>query len=54
MSNEYDTGIGTTPRMWEMASEALHGEKLPVSLNAAIHALAEGRATVVLKQGAEQ
>ena len=54
MSNEYDTGMGTTPGMWEMASEALHGEKLPVSLNAAIHALAEGRATVDLKQGAEQ
>ena len=53
MSNEYETGMGTTPGMWEMASEALHGEKLPVSLNSAIHALAEGRATVVLKQGAD-
>jgi hypothetical protein len=53
-SLKYDTGIGTTPGMWEMVSEALNGEKLPESLNAAIYALAEGRATVVLKQGAEQ
>ena len=53
-SLKYDTGIGTTPSMWEMASESLHGEKLPESLNSAIHALAEGRATVILKQGAEQ
>lgn len=51
---QYVTGMGTTPGMWEMVSEALHGEKLPESLNAAISALAEGRATVVLKQGAEQ
>ena len=54
MSNEYEAGMGTTPGMWEMASEALHGEKLPESLNSAIHALAEGRATVIFKQGAEQ
>lgn len=54
MSNDYDAGMGTTPSMWEMASESLHGEKLPESLNSAIHALAEGRATVILKQGAEQ
>ena len=53
-SLKYGTGMGTTPGMWEMVSEALHGEKLPESLNAAISALAEGRATVVLKQGAEQ
>lgn len=52
-SLKYGTGMGTTPGMWEMASEALHGEKLPESLNAAIQALAEGRATVVLKQGAD-
>ena len=54
MSSDYDAGMGTTTGMWEMVSEALHGEKLPESLNAAIQALAEGRATVVLKQGAEQ
>ena len=53
-SLKYDTGIGTTPGMWEMVSEALNGEKLPESLNAAIYALVEGRATVILKQGAEQ
>ena len=53
-SLKYDTGMGTTPGMWEMASESLDGEKLPESLNSAIHALAEGRATVIFKQGAEQ
>lgn len=46
-SLKYGTGMGTTPSMWEMASESLHGEKLPESLNSAIHALAEGRATVI-------
>ena len=51
-SLKYGTGMGTTPGMWQMASEALHGEKLPASLNAAIHALVEGRATVVLIQEA--
>ena len=40
--------------MWQMVSEALNGEKLPESLNEAIYALVEGRATVILKQGAEQ
>lgn len=52
-SLKYGTGMGTTPGMWEMASESLHGEKLPESLNSVIHALVEGRATVILKQGAE-
>ena len=51
-SLKYGTGMGTTPGMWQMASEALHGEKLPESLNAAIHALVEGRATVVFIQEA--
>ena len=54
MSNDYDAGMGTTPGMWQMVSEALDGEKLPESLSSAIHALAEGRATVIFKQGAEQ
>lgn len=53
MSNDYDAGMGTTPGMWQMVSEALDGEKLPESLNEAIYALAEGRATVVFMQGAE-
>ena len=39
--------------MWQMVSEALDGEKLPESLNEAIYALVEGRATVVFMQGAE-
>ena len=54
MSNDYAAGMGTTPGMWQMVSEALDGEKLPESLNSAIHALTEGRATVIFKQGAEQ
>ena len=49
MSNEYETGIGTTPGMWEMVSELLDGEKLPASVSEAIKALAQGRATVVIK-----
>ena len=53
MSNDYDAGMGTTPGMWQMVSEALDGEKLPESLNEAIYALVEGRATVVFMQGAE-
>lgn len=48
--NEYDTGMGTTPGMWQMLSEALNGEKLPDSLNNAIYALCQGDAAVVLKE----
>ena len=49
MSNEYDAGMGTTPGMWEMASEVLDGEKLPASVSEAIKALAKGHAIVVIK-----
>lgn len=45
--NEYDTGMGTSKMMWEMVSGVLEGEKLPESINAAIHALCEGRAFIV-------
>ena len=48
-SLEYGTGMGTTPGMWEMVSEVLDGEKLPASVSEAIKALANGRATVVIK-----
>lgn len=49
--NEYDAGLGTTPGMWEMLSDALaeYEEKLPESLNAAIYALRDGKAFVALK-----
>ncbi len=43
----YDTGLGTSPGMWEMLSEMLDGEKLPESMNAAIYALRSGKARVV-------
>lgn len=48
-SLEHGTGMGTTPGMWEMVSEVLDGEKLPASVSEAIKALANGRATVVIK-----
>ena len=48
-SLKYGTGMGTTPGMWEMVSEVLDGEKLPASVSEAIKALANGRATVVIK-----
>ena len=54
MSNEYDAGMGTTPGMWEMVSELLEDEKLPKSVSEAINALAQGRAAVSIKYGAEQ
>lgn len=46
---EFDTGMGTTPSMWEMLSDELAEEptKLPESLNAAIYALRDGKALVV-------
>jgi hypothetical protein len=45
----FDTGMGTTPGMWEMLSEHLSeaGEKLPELLNEAIYALRDGRAKVI-------
>ena len=46
-SSQFDTGMGTTPGMWEMVSDALEGEKLPESVSAAIHALKNGDASVV-------
>ena len=47
MSSQYNTGMGTTPGMWEMASEALEGEKLPESVNSALYSLCKGEASVV-------
>jgi len=47
--NEYNSGMGTTPGMWEMLSECLDGEKLPESLNTALYALRDGTAMVVIK-----
>lgn len=45
--NAHDAGMGTTPGMWEMVSDALAGEALPESINKALYALREGRAHVV-------
>ncbi len=45
----YDTGLGTSPGMWQMLSELVAGEKLPGSLNNAIYALRDDRAKVVFK-----
>lgn len=45
-TDAYDTGLGTSPGMWQLLSELLEGEKLPESLNNAIYALCEGRAKV--------
>jgi hypothetical protein len=45
--SQFDTGMGTTPGMWEMVSDALEGEKLPESVNSAIYALVNGNASVV-------
>ena len=42
----FDAGMGTTPGMWQMLSEAIAGEKLPESLNRAVLALCDGSATV--------
>jgi hypothetical protein len=47
LSDGYSTGMGTGAGMWEMCSEALDGEKLPVSLNKAIYALCERKAFVI-------
>ena len=43
---QYNTGMGTTPGMWEMVSETLHGEKLPEAINKAIHALCDATASL--------
>lgn len=53
MVNEYDAGMGTTPGMWEMLSDMLEGEQLPVSISEAIKALAQGRAKVVMATTAD-
>ena len=45
-STEYDTGLGTSPGMWQMLSDLIADEKLPEPLNNAIYALCEGRAKV--------
>jgi len=45
-TDEYDTGMGTTPRLWQMVSDALDKEKLPGSINSAIGALCDGEAAV--------
>lgn len=46
-SKAYDTGLGTSPGMWQMLSELVAGEKLPEPLNNAIYALCAGEARVV-------
>ena len=43
------TGMGTTPCMWEMASECLVGAMLPEPLNRAIYSLRDGKAELVEK-----
>lgn len=43
----YDTGLGTTPGMWQELSDLVEGEALPDSLTKAIYALCEGEAKVV-------
>lgn len=35
---EYDSGMDTTPGMWEFLSEQLEGEALPEPLNRALYA----------------
>jgi hypothetical protein len=45
--SEFDTGMNTTPGMWQMLSKALDGEQLPEPLNGVIYALCEGVASVV-------
>lgn len=42
-----ETGMGTTPGMWEMVSKALDSVGLPYPINKVIHALCEGTAQVV-------
>lgn len=48
-TDAYDTGLGTSPGMWQLLSELVAGEKPPESLNNAIYALCAGKARVVLK-----
>ncbi len=47
--NRYDTGLGTTPGMWQLLSDILSDDetKLPQSLNAAIYALCNAEAVIV-------
>ena len=49
----YDTGMDTTPGMWEFLSEELEEleVKLPLPLSKAIIELANDRAQVVRKEG---
>ena len=44
--SEFDTGLGTTPGMWEMVSEALEGVALPEPVSQVITALRYGKAKV--------
>lgn len=48
-AEEYDTGLDTTSMMWEMLSELVDGEKIPLPLSLAILKLCEGEAMVVVK-----
>ena len=43
-----DTGLDTTPCMWQMVSEICGGEKLPEPINNAIYLLIEGKAVIRL------
>lgn len=49
--DEWDSGLGTDPEMWEMLSDILEEEQIaiPISLSEAIIALQEKRAWIVMK-----
>ena len=49
MNDEYNAGLGTTPGMWEMVSETLEDEQLPVPITKALHMLLSGEAKLVPK-----
>ena len=50
-NNLYNTGMGTTPGMWDYLSTLLYqyNVKLPKSLNDAIYALIDNKAKIILK-----
>ena len=48
--SKFSAGLGTTPAMWEMVSEALDGEKLPLAISAAIYALCDGSVAIVPRE----
>ena len=48
--SEFDSGLNTTPLMWDLLSKMLDGEDLPDSLNKAIYALRDGKAIVAPRE----